>query len=326
VSTVPIERGITRTERTIEKLLVADGRSENREVAKEIRENMSLDEIEDYLRGKNTGEIIEARLTAKGGMGIHNAYEDGVVIPGSLISTIKTGQYNKVPIILGSNESEAKSFLVILGDNMKTSSGHTWSDLRQVLYDEDPPTLDEIMPLPSDREFYEACAFHLSQFWKALFVDSIARELKDKQDNVFGYYFKWGGKGSGPEPADFILGACHALEISLFFGTEGRGRFSLFFTEENRVGREKLQEAMMAYVAQFARTGNPNRSGLGLLPWPEWSHGDGEPKCIIFDATFTEANLGILNEEVSVAKVMSTVNELAPDIRAAVMALARQMR
>lgn len=61
----------------------------------------------------------------------------------------------------------------------------------------------------------------------------------------------------------------------------------LLFREDNRGGYEALSDAMMAYVAQFARTGTPDVDGLP--EWTEWSNTDGESKRILFDANANEA-------------------------------------
>jgi carboxylesterase type B len=86
------------------------------------------------------------------------------------------------------------------------------------------------------------------------------------------------------------------MEISFFFG----GDTSLFgygFSPGNdTAGRVDLSEAMMAYLANFAKTGNPN--GAGLPVWQKWSNRDGKPKVMVFDANFDEALLDMSNEEV----------------------------
>jgi carboxylesterase type B len=88
------------------------------------------------------------------------------------------------------------------------------------------------------------------------------------------------------------LGACHGLDIPFNFGLIGS--FPLFdgleqhiFREDNRPGWEALSDAIMAYNAQFARTGNPNVPGL-----PEWTLWpkrklSTEPRFMIFDADDT---------------------------------------
>ena len=110
------------------------------------------------------------------------------------------------------------------------------------------------------------------------------------------------------------------MEIPFFFSSD-KSLLGYSFTEENRPGREELQEAMMAYVAQFVASGDPNESGSGLQEWEVWSNVDGESKAIIFDATKTEADIGMMSEEVTQADVQAAVDKLPPSIRSIVQAI-----
>jgi len=311
MSTVSVDTGVKMANDTIEMLLVADGTAANKFWAALYRITMTDAEIEEYLRGKSAEDIINAQIDeTTGSMDTHSAYEDGAVVPGSVISAIESGDYNKVPIVLGSNEYEVKSFLPLVGHviGIKTSSNHTWFDLYKVLDPDDPLTLDDVMPpTHHDKDLYEACGYYGSRNWKAKYVDSIARKLKEKQDDVYAYLFKWGGPGSGPEPFDFIYGAGHAMEIPFFWGSD-ESLFGYSFTEGNRPGRQALQDAMMTYMAQFARTGDPNEVDLPV--WEQWSNNEGEPKAIVFDATTTEANIGMMSEEVTEEGVLEEVKKL----------------
>ncbi|MEA3224288.1 MAG: carboxylesterase family protein [Thermodesulfobacteriota bacterium] len=310
MSTIPVGTGVKMANDTIEMLLIADGTAANKFWAALYRITMTDAEIEEYLRGKPAEDIINAQINKKAGsMDVHSAYEDGAVVPGSVISAIESGDYNKVPIVLGSNEYEVKSFLPLVGHVMeiKTSSNYTWFDLYKVLDPDDPLTFENVMPAQYDRDLYEACGYYGSRNWKAEYVDSIARKLKEKQDNVYAYLFKWGGPGSGPQPFDFIFGAGHAMEIPFFWGSD-ESLFGYSFTEENRPGRQALQDAMMTYMAQFARDGDPNEAGLPV--WEQWSNNEGEPKAIVFDATLEDANIGMMSEEVTEEGVLEEVKKL----------------
>jgi para-nitrobenzyl esterase len=129
----------------------------------------------------------------------------------------------------------------------------------------------------------------------------VARELSNVQDNVYAYLFKWGGVGSGPSPFDFIYGAGHSAEISFFFGSD-QGLFGYPFVPENEAGRKDLQQAMMAYLAEFARSGDPNALGSGLPKWEKWSNDEG-PKAIVFDADFDNALIEMTEEELTIEGV-----------------------
>jgi para-nitrobenzyl esterase len=137
-------------------------------------------------------------------------------------------------------------------------------------------------------------------------VDSIARALAKVQgDNVYAYLFKWGGVGSGPYPFDRIYGAGHAAEIDFFGLGFDQGLFNLPFVPANEKGRRELKDTMMAYLSNFARTGNPNSGDrLHLFPprrakWEPWSNVAGGSKSIVFDADLQRAHVGMMNQEVT---------------------------
>jgi para-nitrobenzyl esterase len=145
------------------------------------------------------------------------------------------------------------------------------------------------------------------------------------QDNVYSYQFRWGDIGSGPTPFDFIYGAGHAAEIFFFFGGE-QGLFGYPFVPENEAGRKKLQNAMMKYLANFARTGNPNshHHHHGCLPqWKKWSNLQGAPKAIVFDADFNHAKIEMMNEELTIEGVAAELTEAIKDLSPAAKAAAK---
>jgi len=276
--------------------------------ATQRRINMENDgTLEDYLRATGAKDFFLA-IIKYGSIGTYDGIQDGTVIPeGGWIPTIQAGKHNKVPIILGSNEYETKPFMPLYGPYVKTlygvpSGSYNWFNLINVLRKDMPLTINDVLPTQADHELYEIAGYYGSRNWKAKFVDTVARELTKVQDGVYAYLFKWGGIGSGPEPFDFIYGAGHAAEIPFFFGAD-QGLFGYPFVPENEAGRKDLQRAMMAYLAQFARTGNPNDSGSGLPVWLEWSNNPGAFKAIVFDADLNQALIGMTDEELTIQGV-----------------------
>jgi para-nitrobenzyl esterase len=275
--------------------------------------------LETYLRSTTAGDFFLA-LLKYGSVPTFPAIEDGTVMPlGGWIPAIKAGKYNKMPIILGSNEYESKSFMPLYGPTVKILYGvppgtYTWFNLINVLRKDQPITLDDVLPTQHDKDVYEVTGYYGSQNWKAKFVDTVAHELAKVQDDVYAYLFKWGGIGSGPPPFDFIYGAGHAAEISFFFGAE-QGLFGYPFVPENEAGRKDLQNAMMEYLKHFAWTGNPNHffpcppwlkkwsHFTCLTRWKKWSNDLGAPKAIIFDADFARAQIEMMTEELTIEGV-----------------------
>jgi para-nitrobenzyl esterase len=247
---------------------------------------------------------------------------------GGWIPAIQAGKYNKMPIILGANEYESKSFMPLYYAYVKPygvpSGSHTWFDLIHVLRQDTTPllTVDDVLPTQHDKDIYELTGYYGSQNWKAKFVDTVAHELTKVQDDVYAYLFSWGGIGSGPSPFDFIYGAGHAAEIPFFFGSE-QGLFGYPFVPANEAGRKDLQHAMMEYLAQFARTGNPNRLSWCLwwwdkqsrFPpcWKKWSNDPGAPKAIVFDADLNHAQITMMNEELTLEGVTAAFEAAMTD-------------
>ncbi len=301
--------------------------------------------LDAYLRSIDSGTFFLAILKTSGTIGTYDGIEDGTVLPvGGWIPAIRAGNYNKVPIILGSNEYESKSFMPLYGPTVKAYFGqpsgtYTWFSLIDVLKgktkpDGTPLTLNDVLPAQSDRDLYEIAGYYGGRNWKAKFVDTVTRELSLMQKDVYAYLFKWGGVGSGPSPFDSIYGAGHAAEIFFFFGAD-QGLFGYPFVPENEAGRKALQQAMMKYLANFAHTGNPNQifpcppgwtknKHHSCLPrWKRWSNAQGASKAIIFDADFEQAKIEMMNEEVTVEGVMAELIEAIKALPPAAQAAAK---
>lgn len=293
MTTDTVGEGEAQAEDTIAALLAADGLTVVPDM--EPDGDVDNDDTELYLRSKGAGEIFEAYFGSYGTLPTYDAYQDGHVIPGSVVSTIRSGKYNKVPIILGANEYETKAFMPLYGPSLLLP----WYNLILVLQGL-IPSVDFVLPTDFDKALYEATGYYGSRNWRAKFVDERARALRDQQNHVFAYYFKWGGNsdiGSGPAPFDFIYGAGHAMEISFFFGGDTSLWGYSFSPESDFEGRMELSDAMIEYLANFARKGKPK--GGGLPKWKEWSNKEGKPKAIEFDADFDVALIGMSDEEVT---------------------------
>lgn len=298
------EKGVEKTNNIIDKLLVADNTCTDLESAAARRKSMTNEEIGAYLRSKPAAEITKAYPTSA------EPIIDGNVITDTVASAFESGNYNKVPIIIGSDENEYKPFLPLILVDFPTSTGYKWSDIPGVLgIAGKSMTLDEFMPANSyDRELFETLAKYPSMNWKATMVDSLASSLKKHQDDVYCYYFKWKGEGS-KVPFDFLVGAGHSFELSFFFGWD-EDLWNSSYTAENKKGRVALQNSIMSYVSSFASTGNPNLENSSLPNWEKWSNTPNEPKSIIFDADFNESKISMMNEEFKKENIYMEINNL----------------
>ncbi len=282
------------------ELLARDGKWRTRADGEVLAAAMSREAIRAYLRSKNDREILTCYATWAFGMIDNPAIlRDGAVIPEAGFDVLATGDYpGKVPLIIGSNKEEVKLFLLFSG------------------------------AIPWRSELYEAAAKYGSERWKASGVDEVARRLSACADQppVYAYRFDWGASdanGAGPLPDNWgrKLGAFHSLDIPFFLGRDTlNGVMHLaLFTPQNAPGRKALSAAMMEYVAQFARTGNPNRratgSGTGGAEWVPWTNAPGAPKCMLLDARADSPAIAMSDVELTDEAVMAEAAGLPEPLR-----------
>ncbi len=272
---------------------------------------MRPEELRAFLRGRPARSLLRCYRPGPSGM-IDNPspLADGAVLPADGFASLERGDYPaKVPVIIGSNRDEYKSFLFVAGS-------------------------------PSWRsERYQAAARFGSQRWKAEAVDAVARRLTAApgQPPVFAYLFAWGStdeQGASPLPGKWgrILGAFHSIEIPFFLGTntvEGSLVGTVLNTRSNRPGREALSSAMQRYLVTFLRTGDPNPESSGeaqqaaALPrWAAWSNEPGGPKSLLLDARSGKLQAQMLDWELTSEQIEAAMRaELSPELLEATRAL-----
>jgi para-nitrobenzyl esterase len=283
-----------RAENVLDQLLVKARKARTQSDAEAIAQAMSPEQIRVFLRSRTDRQIEQCYSSATMGMIDNPAIlRDGVVIPTTGFDSLSTDDYpGKVPVILGGNKEELKLFLAFAGK---------------------PPWKSDL---------YQAMATYGSERWKVSGVDEVARRLVSHPDqpSVYTYLFSWGAmdaQGRSPMPGNWgrRLGAFHSLEVPFFLGADTVNGVmqSLLFSPQNQKGRKALSAAMMDYLAQFARTGNPNRPDSGLPEWTAWSETPGAPRGIVFDATADTATISISNTELTDEGVLASLNADLPE-------------
>lgn len=311
-----IDQGDQQSIAMIDWLLVKDETAKDRAAAAKTRTHMSLEEIKEYLYSKTATEIFDAYRSGAVHEGIppNAAFQDGALLPKmSWVKAITSGTYNKVPILIGSNQFEFKNLLPSHGKILKRkfltipSGNSTWEDLYKVL--DGKLSLESVLPTQRDREFYNKIGQLKSRMWKATYVDALARALKaqDHSAPVYVYRFDWSGGGDSMlMDFNFIFGASHGMELPFFFGNSN-DISGYAFTPTNEPGRKALQKATMRYLSNFVDKGNPNPKRSPLLEWPQWSNEEGDPKIITFDAELSNVQLSVSNTEETLPSVLADV-------------------
>ena len=292
---------IIQSNKLLVSLLIKERKVGSEEEAERFISKMMDDEINEYLRSKSAFTITKNIPTRDFGMAEwHTIFTDGIVMPEEGYGVFSSGEWtNKVPLIIGCTKDEMKLF------------GY---------FRKNPPL--------NSRE-YDLIWGYYSLLWRANGVDVIARESSSNSDvPIYAYRFDWGSPDSNglsvlPGNKGQKLGAHHSAEIPFFLGM-GMGQITMIIgkthTKNNFLGREKLTDLCMGYLANFAKTGNPN--GEKLPHWPVWDNTRGKEKILVLDAGISDLKLSYLREMISVRSVLDLINsELEEPERGKVLAM-----
>lgn len=303
------DEGTAHANQLLARLLVQDGTAKDEKSAEAKLATMSNKEIAQYLRSKKASELLAGYPDgpAVGMYFFPNSFEDGYVLPEDVDAALSSGNYNKVPMILGSNKDEVKIFIRLYQPFVTwRADGSLFKDLAK-------------------GDLYNKTAVYLSDGWKAMGVDGPARIMSSHKDQppVYAYQFIWGEGGFKksvlPPPIDLILGVSHCLEIDFVFGTENASLGIYAFTSKNKPGREALSHAIMDYWTAFARTGDPNPRGAGLTKWKAWTNKWGKwgAKSLLLDADFDKTRIRMSNIEFTTETIEAELKKdpLQPEIQ-----------
>ena len=286
----PLKAAENSANKTIYDLLIKDGYASNDQEAQQFMDVKGNAWVADYMRSKPAADLLAPvsfnmdELNPSTNISI---IQDGYVIPGPVIETISSGKYTKVPTILSSTRDEMKFFLpLVIGTNSEAGFAKIASegDINSPTFqtgDTGIPLKEFLSPLVSP--FYNLLAQSVSlvmfKYWGVILTGYV---MSKRQNNVYTYQFNWDEE---LKPIDFLLGACHAMDIPFMFHNFDIGDSQMLrmcWCEKTRKSREVLSSAMMRYLAQFVRTGNPNRSGLPV--WKPWR--GMEAHTMVFDTPF----------------------------------------
>ncbi len=219
---------------------------------------------------------------------------DGTVIPRQAIDAFRSGNFNRMPIMMGTTKDEG-NFTVGIAQYFKPDRAaitpKEFEDYVQRVYGGNagpggtPPAYprDAVATL---KKRYPVAQTSPHMAWSAVHSDMLAcRGLYTaaalaRHTPLYMYRFDDRTAPSYfPRMAGFTPGAYHTGDIPYVFvgyhgGPDGV-RTGLTPTQR------KLSDRMIDAWANFARVGNPN--GKGDAPWPRWQDGDARPAYFLQD-------------------------------------------
>ncbi len=281
--------------------LIADGIAADAASAAAWVASHTADEVAAYLRSKTPAALLATLLTKLAPLGLAGSgpIPDGTMLPTDPIAAIAAGTYAHVPVLAGNTRDEGKLFptFLALSPALGGVSGRLVSDttLVKIQFASDPDaapriTIDQWIPavyLPVNTPVtgFNARTDLLNFIFLRAAADNVLSTLKSQQNDVWYYRFDWDEE---PAPWNDIYGAAHLFDLPFLFRNFGPSLFgNVAFSEANEPGRLALSRAMMASLAAFARTGDPNVPAALGTAWPTW------PSTLVFDATLTDAAISL---------------------------------
>lgn len=187
---------------------------------------------------------------------------DGYFLKDIPLTVLQSGEYNRVPLLAGSNVTEHKLFtgIVPMGLIPRYLSNRF---TRGTIGAENE---DEFKSLYTKREHGStATALAAGVMDSNLSCGTFeALRASNKFDmDAYYYQFKYDGHLLGA-----IIGGAHALELPFVFDNLNKFPFNILYTFGYRSKGADLATLMSGYWANFAKTGNPNFDGA--LHWPQF--------------------------------------------------------
>ncbi|GLX68175.1 carboxylesterase family protein [Paenibacillus glycanilyticus] len=203
----------------------------------------------------------------------------------------ETGDYNKVPVILGSDKSEFSIFAAQDPLFVKAFFGGTIATDAALL------------------KQYQFANKYGSMLYAGFNADQSAEKLAEvkNQPNVYAFRFVWGEDQSVISPGmGSLVGAFHGIHMDFITGRED-SFVTTNYTEANKMGRTDLTATVQHYLKNFMYTGNPNSKGL--TEWKTWSNAKGAPKLMVLDANKEKAVVGMTKEYINESDVFKAIDE-----------------
>lgn len=223
------------------------------------------------LRAKPVDEMLKISPgyadIARSGVPWQN-FIDGEMVKGDVFPALSRGQFNRVPIMVGTTKDEGRGFIPLSFELDGTAM--TEAEYVESMKQSFGPQLQSLLTgwlYPSAK--YASPALAASQVWTDIFACQSNETANRASAYVPAFAYEFADV-TAPEyvHAPFtVSGAYHASDLLYWFQTPvGGAPIALNATQK------RLSDQMQRYWSRFATTGNPNGSGDSADPsWPKFN-------------------------------------------------------
>jgi len=187
---------------------------------------------------------------------------DGHVLETAPIEALRSGEFNRVPFMVGSNRDEAKLFIATIPGIRLAPPCLVTRAVEEVVGEDSIDLFTELYPYRDYRRPADAAIDgfgHMALGCKCF----EAAEAVSRYERTYYYRFDY-----DDHLLPHVVGAAHGLEIPFVFGNLDQPPATWFLTKSKTRRAEELSRMMMEYWTNFAKTGDPNSEGLP--EWPEY--------------------------------------------------------
>lgn len=223
------------------------------------------------LRSKSPEALLQVSPTyadiGRNGLGWQN-FIDGTVVTGDVFAALSKGNFNKVPLMVGSTKDEGRGFIPLSYDLDGTpmTQDEYVAATQRFIGNLLQPLLTGVM-YPSSKLGSPAQAYSqlVTDGWFACQSNEVAHRASG---HVPTYAYEFADRNAPEYVRDPFMasGAFHASDLLYWFQRAvGGAPLSLNPTQK------RLSDQMIRYWARFAEAGHPNGSGGSDPVWPKFN-------------------------------------------------------
>ncbi len=259
------------------EVLVKAGVVPNAEEGLHYLKDTDPEQLQQTLRSLDSHLLVEAVGTVMIRMSeFPHLFTDGTVLPEQGFDVVDRGQYNRVPMLIGSMQHEFNAFAAFDPTFTNSFMNNTWEPVLQ-------------------KQFWQATAYG-SELYSSFNADQVAAKYSKDPNakNIYAYRFAWGLDGAGVKAPAKYVAATHGVDLDFLTGAFDKSAFAAlfkdqFYTTANEKGRLELADYYRAYVSNFLH-GRSIQSG-GLTPWSTWQQSG---KLMKLDATTSTVHTAMI--------------------------------